>query len=340
MQTTSPVRLLGKVLLLTFPGLLVVAAYFWCDPFVVLYHYDRYPDNLITFPNRDFISTQTYLNTYRQRPYQSFILGSSRSLAYRVRDWTPYLPPGPDTLAFHYDASNESLFGVWKKLEFLEQHGSGPRNVLLVCDYQLLRVTTNLDVEHKRKDPRLVGESMLAFQATFLRDYLSNGFFWKYFKRRLTGRFTPDMTGVLEPTHIRYDPRTNDMLLPELDAQLRTDSAGYYARSRQLGPRPARPEVAPAVIGAAQLAQLRAIRAIFQRQHTSYQLLINPLYEQRAFNPADLAQLQQLFGAGRIHDFSGVNEFTRETGNYYDYSHYRPKVARQLLRRVYGPVRR
>lgn len=335
MATSSRVgQLLGKLLLLSLPAWALVVSYFVLDPFWVLYHYPTFSDNLITIPNRDYVSTQMYLNTYQQRRYRSFILGNSRTLAFRTRDWSRYTH---DTAAFHFDASSESLFGVWKKLEFLEAHSPGIKNALIICDPSLLRETQDVKTLLARKDPRLTGELPLSFQLTFFKAYFSNHFYAKYLKRRLTGRYTPDMATLLERRRVHYDPRTNDLSLPDVDAEIRADSVGFYARNKNLTPRPARAVIAPAIIGAAQLQQLVAVRNIFQRQHTDYHLVLSPLYQQEQVNPADVALLVRLFGAGRVHDFSGVNQFTQAKGNYYEEYHYRPVLGRQLLRAIYAP---
>lgn len=327
-------QLLGKVFLLSLPAWVLAVSYFVLDPFWVLYHYPTFSDNLITIPNRDYVSTQMYLNTYQQRRYRSFILGNSRTLAFRVRDWSRYTH---DSAAFHFDASSESLFGVWKKLQFLEAHSPGIRNVLIVCDPSLLSQTQDVKTHLARKDPRLTGELPFSFQLTFFQVYFSNHFYAKYLKRRLTGKYTPDMATMMEHRRVHYDPQTNDLTLPDLDEEIRADSAGYYARNKDLTPRLAPPPIAPAAIGAAQLRQLVAVHNIFERNHTNYNLVLSPLYQQQQVNPADVALLVRLFGAGRVHDFSGVNQYTRAKGNYYEEYHYRPVLGRQLLRAIYAP---
>lgn len=324
--------LLSKVFLLTLPGWLLLILYFVLDPFRVLYHYNDFSGTLISIPNRDYVSTQMYLNTYRQRRYSSFILGNSRTLAFRVRDWSRHTG---DTAAFHFDASSESLYGVWKKLEFLDAHGARLRHVLLVADPSLLAQTENVNTHLARKDPRLTGEWPLGFQWAFLRAYFSNHFYVKYLKRRLTGKYTPDMAGLLEGRRVVYDPRTNDLSLPELEQRIRADSLGYYDSIPSLGPRPARPAVASAVIGPAQLQQLEAVGRILRRHQTRFHLVLSPVYQQEAVNPADVAALQRIFGPASVHDFSGKNRFTQERGNYYEQYHYRPALGRQLLELIY-----
>ncbi|WP_457067371.1 hypothetical protein [Hymenobacter sp. UYAg731] len=321
-----------KVLLISTPFIVLLISYFIFDPFSALYHYQRFDNRYSVIPNRDYVSTQMYLNTYRQHPYSSFIVGNSRTVAFLVRDWTPYIG---DTLAFHYDAAGESLYGVWQKLEFLEQHGSSLKNVLLIGDKDLLKQVSNNEEGHlTRKDPRIMNAFPLSFQLSFVKAYFSNLFFYRYLKYRATGTFTPEMEGMFESRHFYYDPVTNDMSVPDVDEKIKHDSLGFYAQNDRL--RTVRkPGISPAVIGAAQLQQLVAISNIFKRHRTNFQFVISPLFQQQQLNPADLAILQRTFGANQIHDFSGVNEFTASPSNYYEESHYRPLVGRQILKRIY-----
>jgi len=145
------------------------------------------------------------------------------------------------------------------------------------------------------------------------------------------------MAGLLEGRRVDFDPQTNDLSLPELEQQIRVDPVGFYASNRGPGPRLTAPAVAPAAVGAEQLRQLEAMRAILRRHRARYQVVLSPLYSQEAANPADVAALKRVFGAPYVHDFSGVNRFTQAPGNHYEAYHYRPVLGRQLLRLVYSP---
>lgn len=328
---SSMVKLVRNILLLSLPLGAVLVSYFVTDPFHVLYRYPTYDKRMVAIPNRDYISTQMYLNTYEKRPYQSVILGNSRTIAFLVHDWEPYIQ---DTLTFHYDASEESLYGIWKKLQFLEQHKSKLKNVLIVCDAQLLAVTGNFNNHILRKDPRTIGESALDFQLSFVKAYLSNLFFYQFIKQRITGEFTPEMDGMMDKRYTYYDPITNDLVLPEINEEIKQDSLGFYARNTRLKIKQ-EPGISDAVIGASQLQQLVAIHNILARHQTNYQIVISPLFNQKQLNPADLAILERVFDAKTIHDFSGVNDFTSQIGNYYEDSHYRPLVGRSILKQIY-----
>lgn len=328
-------QLVGKILLLALPLIAVLISYIIWDPFRVLYHYTNFSYNLVSIPNRDYISTQMYLNNYEKSKYKSFILGNSRTIAFPSRSWTPYIG---DSLSYHFDASTESLFGVWKKLQFIEAHGSEIKNVLLICDASLLEQTHDAEAAIIRKDPRLLGQSPLGFQLSFLRSYLSDYYFYKYIKRRFRGEYTPDMHDVFASTPIVMDSVNNELSWPELEQKIKTDSQTFYGHNTYLANQVVHPKIASAVIGGEQRQQLVAIHNIFKSHNTNYHLIISPLRNQEQLNPADLNYLEQIFGEAHVHDFSGSNEFTRQTGNYYEASHYRPILGRQILRLIYGDI--
>ena len=81
------------------------------DPFKIIKTYDNYSNNLKVIPNRDFISTEVYLKNRKIYHYNSFIFGSSRTMAYKTNDWRKYIDS--TSRPFLFDASGESLFGIY-----------------------------------------------------------------------------------------------------------------------------------------------------------------------------------------------------------------------------------
>lgn len=57
-------RLLRNVALLSLPITTVLLSYFMLDPFRVVYHYPSFEEPLVAIPNRDYISTQMYLERF------------------------------------------------------------------------------------------------------------------------------------------------------------------------------------------------------------------------------------------------------------------------------------
>ena len=64
--------------------------------------------------------------------------------------------------------------------------------------------------------------------------------------------------------------------------------------------------------------------------------MISPLYNKMKLHNEDLEYLKKVFGETNVFDFSGINKFTNDYRNYYESSHYRPHVAREILKIVYN----
>src|SRR5271163_1381049 len=95
-------RLLVKIAILAVPLLAMLGIYLSQDPFKVIYDYDNYDADSAFMTNRDVVSTRKLIHTQAQRGYDSFIFGSSRSLAFLCDDWRAHLAPG--SRPFHFDA--------------------------------------------------------------------------------------------------------------------------------------------------------------------------------------------------------------------------------------------
>jgi hypothetical protein len=87
----------------------------------------------------------------------------------------------------------------------------------------------------------------------------------------------------------------------------------------------------PPILKQAHIVMLTNIKKILEANATNYKIVISPLYDQKKLNPADLIRLQAIFGKDKVTDLSGVNEITENVRNYYEESHYRIPVAREIM---------
>jgi hypothetical protein len=69
---------------------------------------------------------------------------------------------------------------------------------------------------------------------------------------------------------------------------------------------------------------------------TRVRVVVSPLYDEMRIASADREALERVFGVENVCDFSGVNEWTESSHNYYEESHYRPHVARDAMRMAYA----
>lgn len=318
-------------------AVLLVVSYLVLDPFLVLYSYgpEDYYHAQDLAPNRDYVSTEIWKRELPRRRFDSYIFGSSRSLAFLADDWQKVIG---SRAAFHYDASQETLFGIVGKLRLIDQSHAPIGHALLLVDDSVLRETGDSGGHLFMKHPQVSGRAAFFFHVETFKAYLSRLFPIVWYKTR--GTVPPLATDMFTPGRFRLDPATNDLHFASYEAQLAADPVAYYKRLAGAMARtePKNGASRPKACSAEALIQLRDIREIFRRNNTDYRIVVAPLYHQLRLHPADLAALVEIFGRERVFDFSGVNELTRDRHNYYEQNHFKPSVARTIMARVYGPA--
>ncbi len=323
-------------MLFSSPLLLVVLSYFICDPFKVLYRYDDlYRDYFVNI-NRDYASSQLFIQNNPEQHYNSFIFGSSRTMAFRTNDWTAHI--GKSEKPFVFDASSEKLMGIWSKLKFLDQEGTPIKHALIVIcgDHTFAEpqeVEGLLFIRHYKVDK---SKNALQFHETFFSNYLRNYFFVRYLDYRFFRTKRSYMSGNIEFIEVKVDPITNDLYRVDLDRKLSLNSSDYYKESDSVFyKRSTAAEERKVQLDEEKEKMLEEMKAIFDKHKTDYQLVISPLYDQKKLNQEDLQILQNIFGKEHVFDFSGINTITDSKFNYYENSHYRPSVGRYIMDSIY-----
>ncbi len=111
------------------PLILFILFYTYYDPFKVLRDYKNYSSSEVVL-NRDYVSTTMFLKNHKKNNYNSFIFGSSRTLAFRTKVWSKYLTKKDKIFVF--DASSESIYGIYTKLKYLDSKKIKITNAIIV----------------------------------------------------------------------------------------------------------------------------------------------------------------------------------------------------------------
>jgi len=342
-------QFLSKIIIFILPVIIIfiflIIIYVFFDPFMVIGSYDNYyAENQRRFDNkanltmnRDMVSTNTLLyNTEKKNiGYNSFILGNSRSMFYNISDWKRYL--SVDAICFHYNSFGESLYAMGKKIEFLDKLNIDLKNVLLVFDHESLKEDKPSKSHLNMITPILVNnDNLLEFHANFFKAFINPMFLIAYFDLRITKIYKPYMKKAgLSDYHIAYDVLTNEYRWDYIDSLLENNQ--YYTPivMQSFYKRNAIEKISPIAIKKNQIEILEKIQVILKNHNTDYKIIISPLYDQEKLNPQDLAKLQEIFGIDKVFDFSGINAITDDYRNYYENSHYLPKVANDILGKIY-----
>ncbi len=326
--------IIKKILLVLLPLIFMLAAYLVFDPVEVIYPHDtHYTDPLITY-NWDFNQTDTLIRHFAERRYDSFIFGNSRSKAFLTGDWQRHIDSGN---VFHYAALAETLYGVDKKIRFIDSRNIPMRNCLLVFDPSLLAVTWNSTGYMFIKHPAISGESRADFHLTFFRAFIDPHFFPAYLERKIGGMLHPQRMPAPVANAMIYDPVTGDLTLAERERLIREDARKYYANPLVFYPRYFTVKrYSPPVIKDMQIVYLRDIKQILTDHKTRYKVVITPNYDLTYLDRGDLERLREIFGRDNVYDYSGINYYTRDIHNFYENSHFRPIAAKRILDEIYA----
>lgn len=313
----------------------VLGSYFILDPFRVLYSYNTY-SNLHVVTNRDFVSTEMFIKNYDKYHYNSFIFGSSRTMAYNPKTWKRYLASNDQPFVF--DASGESVYGINLKVKFLDENNYKIKNALVIlCRDYSFHDTTNNDSHINIHPPKLTKESSISFQLVFLKSYFSPAFLTSFLTYKITGNYYEWlMKGFIEHRTVNIDRIDNYCQILEQEKEITETPDDYYKIREQLFYK--RPDVermdSVKQIFPAQAKMLKEIAAIFKKQGTDYKVIVGPLYDQIKLNKHDFNALKEIFG-DNVFDFTGKNKFTENIRNYYETSHYRPVVGDSIFKIIY-----
>lgn len=326
-------RLLKFLLIALIPFTALAAGYLYFDPFKVLRPYSNYSYSFV-IPNRDYISTEMFLQNEPKQHYNSFVFGSSRTLAFRPSHWTKYLPAGAKP--FMLDASAESVYGIDTKLKLLDSMNVPIDNALIViCRDMSFKHDANHEGHLFIKHPATSGENKLDFQLEFFKAHLNPKFLTCFYSYVSTMKFKPFMQGYIENRRITYDSITNEINIVDQEEEVTLHPEEYYQkRAKVFYPRIGERVDSLPRINKKQQAMLQEIHDILEKKHSNYKVVLSPIYEQMKFNAADMEILNRIFSS-HIYDFTGMNAFTAKKTNYYENTHFRPSVGDSILANIY-----
>lgn len=321
------IKLFSYSLIGLVPIILVLISYVYLDPYKVVNKYDDYSSSKVGL-NRDFISMESFNNRRKKRKYNSFILGSSRTLGVLPSSWSKYIDDTNSEI-FVFDASSETLKGIEQKLIYIDSLDIEIDNLLIIlCNSSWY---PNNAGQLSRKHYLLTGESYLNFQWVYFNAFLNPAFMKNYYQYTLFGTCSD---GFLNVNNIIYDSITNHMIIKNKNDLLDLDSNKYYndmahAFNKQNGETIDKKRLTPNFE-----KSFLNIKKILDKHKTLYKIIIPPLFSQIKLNSEDKKFLDQTF-EGCVYDFSGDNEITRDRHNYYEAIHFRPKVGDVLLKEIY-----
>jgi hypothetical protein len=325
-------RILGFFILLIFSFSFIFWTYFKADPYMDFGSNNNYSWKYF-FQQLGDLSTKKLISS--NHAYNSFIFGSSRTTSIYAC-YLNKIIPGSDF--FHFGNWNETIGGIYSKLKVLDSLGYSIDNVMIYLDTDY---TFYDDGKNHVTDHYLMTKKKK-------QDYLFTHFN-SYYKNLTTDKIKilldMPVEGNIFPNW-KSDPHTNDpkhccgdhntlVNYPKIDfsSDHKIDSlrkAGIlYHRSPDQ-------QYKKSQISETEKDILYNLMNLLKKHGTNYYAVITPLYDQYKFSHEDLAILKDVFG-DRLHDFSGINQFTIHEYNYPDGKHFQPYISKCIIDSIMEP---
>ena len=326
-----------KCILITIPFLLLIAYYVNKDPFLVIRPHSDYDHSTICL-DEGAASWYKYKLYRRSQHYDSFIMGTSCTMAYRCEDWNKYIHAHP----YRLFGNAEGLVDLYMKLDALDKQPNQPiKNLLLVFEQSLLSKNYMQSGPCYLMPPDVSHVSWLYYQMTFLQDFLDPLFLVPYLKFELTNRYEHSMKGIINPYGRSHFGYANDAIYPN-EIQIRKMGeryweGGYWYRfgKRRFVATPGK-EFSRTIFKVQQY-YLKRIKAICDKHHTNIKIVIAPILDRRKLNTNDVAIVRKIFGSDNVFDFSNSTDTSIfDKHNFYDGVHYRTVLGRKIINSVYS----
>jgi len=318
------------------PFITCLLVYVVADPFMIIYKYDNFNKKSYINKNRDYISSEMLMMNSGKYKYDSFVLGASTSLAFAPSIWKEYIHP--DSLCYSFDASGEYIEGIWSKVRYLDINAFQINNALIVLESNAFGPFIN-DVPLFMKHPKVYPSSKWYFHYASFLSFVELKFQISLITHLITGRFYPFMKETLIASKYEYDTITNEFYNTGLWEDIKRDSIGFYeARSDIFSRLPGEYSEEMRQITDNHKTMLLDIKGVFDKQKTDYRIIICPGLKRKAFNKEDLAVIKEIFGEKYVFDFSGINEFSENIGDYTDPTHFKRHLASRMLEIAYSPA--
>jgi hypothetical protein len=324
---------LSFLILLMLPFVILLMLYIQFDPFQVVKKYSKYHFTPVDL-NRDYISTEVFLVNRQKYKYNSFIFGSSRAVSFNPDSWSKHL--NKQAVPFVFDATAESLYGIYTKLKFLEKEKTKIDNVLILFCRNAYFYDKNYEDHLCIKHPYISDESWIKFHLSFFKAYLNLKFLMGYYSYLITHKESPLTHGIVQNRGFSLDYKTNHISLVLWENQLKKDQKKYYESRKDLFyKRMGEKFESVQRIKENHMKMLNSIKEILERHHSNYKIILSPIYDQVKFSPQDKEVFIRIFGE-HLYDFTGKNFITENDTNWYETFHFRPFIADSIMNIIYS----
>lgn len=330
-----------RALMVAIPPLAIaVGLYVWADPFAI-YTSDikeMYPTQGKPGSNKGYLGLRTIMDGKDKYGYDSFILGSSVSIAYSAEEWTTYLSKGAS--AVHFDSSNEGAGSLRRKVDWLKSNSIPLRNALIVLSPRVLEAPITGDYVPYVDAPELTSNILETWKwhYSYFKAFTSRDFYASYLPYLIDGQPKERTSSwVFEKQPIVYDPIRNEEKVPEWEKMIDTDPERFYKEHRISINQSMHAHCSNAKrLTPERIAEYEKVVRTFRELGTDYRVIIGPELQCDTLSRRDKEILERVFGKDKVYDYSAPSSgLTKTITDFIDDRHYRPGLAKEMMRRTY-----
>ncbi len=332
-----------KIFIVSTPFILVVISFIIIDPFGVIHN-----KSPLSETSGDYLSTELYLKNKNSIPYNAFIFGNSKTLAFRSEDWKKKIKDS--IVVFKYGCPGESIYNIYNKIKLIKNNNGNLKYALIILDAAIF-------ANYKNQSKSYLGpvykhhwltsnESRLDFYGTYFKFYLSDFSFIKMIDYSLFKKYRLYMKGVITNREANtnvlqtenIDTVTNEFFLSDLENEISKNGySSYYENHKAefIFEKSKTPDK-EVVIQKEDIEFLKEIKQLFDKDTTEFKIIIGPLYTKQNFPEPITMVLDDIFGKDKVFNFSGNNRISADSVNYYEKSHYRPIAGSLILDSIYN----
>ena len=322
-------------LVLVCPILLLLGLFIYTDPFRTLYTFNP---NDIDATNREYLSTELFLQNKDKYSYNSFVFSSSKGCGINTYTWKMFMN---DTTAqpFLFQAWSESLTGIELKMQYLTENNIPIDNALILLDIPGSFAKEQLPIEALS-----IKHYMFTQQPKWMYNAL---LFYNYCQKpsRWIGGFKNKL--IKKQESLCSDPVTNDWdldnyltyaELPSMDSLKKCSDMTRRTFFEKIKNKSVDDiEMSPMLLNEIFNSQLERIKTLLDSNSTDYHIIITPsiCYTSTYINDEDLHKLENIFGKDKVHDFTR-HYITRDYNYFTDPNHFGLRAGYIMLGEIYN----
>ena len=321
-------------IVLVCPIILLLGLFLYTDPFRTLHSFNP---NDIDATNREYLSTELFLQNKDKYPYNSFVFSSSKGCGINTYTWKMLMN---DTTAqpFLFQAWSESLTGIELKIQYLTQNNIPIDNALILLDIPGSFAKRQLPIEAlSMKHYMFTKQPKWIYNALLFYNYCQKPSHWidslkdKLTKRQLSLCSDSITNDWVANNHLTYAE------LPPMDSLKECSNMTrktFFEKIKNKSDKDV--TMSPQLLNDKFKEQLKHIKQMLDDNKTNYHIIITPAYcyTSEYINDQDLYELESIFGKDRIHNFT-QHYITQDYNYFTDPGHFGLRAGYIMLEEIY-----